>query len=121
MVKKRKKDVDEVEVKKSTSKFISKWLEHHFPEIQKVYTDKKKVIEILGELKFDNEVDKRWYQNFMIGVKKRKDVELLTYLYDIFLSGEGLVVDSPEGETYETNWKKRYKNKFKDNNNYNKE
>ena len=73
---KKRKVVDEIEVKKSTSKIVSKWLEEHFPKLQKVYTDKKKVFEILGELKFDNDVDKKWYQSFMMEAKKKKDIEV---------------------------------------------
>lgn len=112
--KKSKKVLDEIGIKKSTPKKASSWLEAHLPKIQEIYKDKKAVIDLLNEIKEEVDIDKVWYANFIKEVKSRKDVKLLEYLYDIFLSGEGLVVDYPEGQTYETNWKKRYKNKFKE-------
>jgi len=105
----------EIEQKlQNNNQLAAKWLENLLEDIKTKYKNKEKLVKYLESNKKSLEVDEDWWKEFIKKIKKEKLAENnLKFIYDLYLSGQGLGIDYPEGETYETNWKKRYKNKTK--------
>jgi hypothetical protein len=96
----------------NNNKIVAAWLEPLFETISKNYKNKEKLIKYLESNKKSLNIEAIWWKEFIKKLKKEKSAELnLQFIYELYLAGQGLGIDYPEGETYETNWKKRYKNK----------
>lgn len=76
-------------------KTVASWLGKHFAEINKIYTDKSKLVDYLQNMRRDDEVSVSddYFENFIDKIKSMNNPKAaLSYCYDCYLKGAGLGV-----------------------------
>lgn len=71
---------------------VTSWLGAHIQEINKIYTDKSKLITFLSQMRPEVSVSDDWLNNFIDRIKQLNSTQALKYVYNAYLAGSNLGV-----------------------------
>jgi hypothetical protein len=85
------KDLSEVEGS------VTKWLANHIEEINRIYLDKLKLIELLSHIPTECKVSDHWFNKFIAIIRATRSPKVyLQYIYNVYLKGANLSIHEDE-------------------------
>ena len=78
---------------------VCNWILKHSDDINKVYHDKEKLLQLLVNVKEECSVSDAWFNSFIYKIKEMNPNQTIYYIYNSYLKGCNLGADNDKKES----------------------